>query len=262
MFGFIVITYCESDYHIKTLRECISSIRKYHKNEIVIIDDGSPLETNLFGDIADIKWYKSEVKGYELSPYYMYLKYKYFDKAIILHDSMHLKEEIKMDDSDIKIIWSISENRQLTKTYLNVNLIEPQTNYNRDFNIKTDKDLMVHLVSNLEDSYFKEQFENFMNQSNSWLGCFGLMTMIKHEFLEKMENETHILSVIPHIKNRRDRQALERIFGIVIKYMYDYKILRDIVYDVDVSFTNMMTGLQFYDDGFSNKFSKEIFLRG
>jgi hypothetical protein len=91
-FGFIILRHVKDDITNTYWLRCYNCIRKYYpENMIIIIDDNSNYDyiTNI--DLYKTKIIKSEYHGRgELLPYYYYLHNKFFDKAIILHDSMFI----------------------------------------------------------------------------------------------------------------------------------------------------------------------------
>ena len=87
--------------HIRTTRDndlwvsSYNSIRKYYTNKIVIIDDNSSINT-VDGKLINTEVIKSDFNGAgEILPYYYFLKYKWADTMIFLHDSMFLNRPFR-----------------------------------------------------------------------------------------------------------------------------------------------------------------------
>ena len=82
--------------HLRTTRDndlwisSYNSIRKFYTNKIVIIDDNSAINT-VDGKLVNTEVIKSEFNGAgEILPYYYFLKYKWADRMVFLHDSMFI----------------------------------------------------------------------------------------------------------------------------------------------------------------------------
>jgi hypothetical protein len=53
----------------------------------------------------------------------------------------------------------------------------------------------------------------FYNNKSLWKGCFGTMTVINYDFLQILEHKYKISNLVKYITCRKDRMALERVFG-------------------------------------------------
>ncbi len=102
--GFIILRHVNSPTTNEYWQESYSCIRKYYPlNKIVIIDDHSNYDFLK----SDLKLYNTEVlnsvftsgKG-ELLPIYYYLMYKWFKKAVIIHDSVFMNNYLNFSDVD------------------------------------------------------------------------------------------------------------------------------------------------------------------
>jgi hypothetical protein len=94
--GFIILRHVNNNLSNQYWIYNYNCIRKYYpNNEIIIIDDNSNYQF-----IKEINLYKttiikSEYPGRgELLPYIYYLKYKLFDTAVIIHDSVFINKYI------------------------------------------------------------------------------------------------------------------------------------------------------------------------
>ncbi len=98
---------------------------------------------------------------------------------------------------------------------------EEQTEYNIEHGIKTHDDLIKHLVNTYnKKKKFIEFFNDIYDKRDDWYGCFGVMTIMTLEFLEKLQEETGVLDMIPQVNTRRRRMALESFFSIACQYSY------------------------------------------
>ena len=187
--------------HIRTTRDndlwisSYNSIRKFYKNKIIIIDDNSSVNT-VDGKLVNTEVIKSEFNGAgEILPYYYFLKYKWADRMIFLHDSMFINRpfrDIELE-GEIKFHWHFSINsgsdfRKITN-YLSI------------------------LTNNTELRTFATDPETI------WFGCFGATTICDLATIEYIEQEYKLFSsLVLSIRTRSDRETFERVFGIVLYY--------------------------------------------
>ena len=77
----------------------------------------------------------------------------------------------------------------------------------------------LHIASSLKNfGVLKNDLElsdNLMFQMDKWYGCFGAQCFINLGFLFYIENKYKISNLIHLVKNRSDRQCLERIMGCI-----------------------------------------------
>ena len=71
------------------------------------------------------------------------------------------------------------------------------------------------------DRYLKSlpQHEILLAQKNSgnWVGCFGVMTVIQHGFLDRLVQKHQLFDTLfPRIHCREHRMAMERVVSIII----------------------------------------------
>ncbi len=204
-FGFIIPSRCTENIHRCALVKCIKALRVFFPDtKIVIIDDGSipPLKSTT----DKIKIEKSLFPGAaEFLPYYHWFHKKYFKKAMILHDSMIMcrpyQDLAKIEN--VKFLWNFT-----------CDVKEEQTEYN----IEHD-DLIKHLVNTYnKKEKFIEFFNDIYDKRDDWYGCFGAMSIMTLDFLEKLQKETGVLDMIPQVNTRRRRMALESFFSIACQY--------------------------------------------
>lgn len=182
--GFIIIRHVNNDITNQYWINCYKHIRKYYDNKIIIIDDNSNKEY-----ITDIKLINTKIinseypKSGELLAYYYFYKLKLFDKAIIIHDSVFINKYYDFSKTDdITFLWSFGEKVKYA---------------HRDETIKM-----------IDDKYIK-----YYN-SKDWFGCFGLMSIISHDFVKILHKKYNIFRYLDIINKRVDRQCMERIFAI------------------------------------------------
>ena len=187
--------------HIRTTRDndlwisSYNSIRKFYTNKIIIIDDNSSINT-VDGKLINTNIIKSEFNGAgEILPYYYFLKYKWADRMVFLHDSMFINRPFRDSelDGDIKFHWYFTGD--------NKGDFRKITNY------------LSMLTNNTELQAFATDPESI------WYGCFGATSICDLATIQYLEEEYKIFSnLVLSIRTRKDRETFERVFGIVLYY--------------------------------------------
>ena len=202
-YGFIITRHVTDEKTNKYWNRAVLCIRRFYPNKrIVIIDDNSNKQfLKPLVNTRNIILIKSEYCGAgEILPYYYLLKYKFFDYALILHDSVFIHKKINMDSIckqyDVMPLWHF-DGDQLDSDYRN------------DFlkYVKNRELLLTKMKNN--------GLINF-NNNNKWFGCFGVQMIISYKFLHKIQEKYAFLNLITKIKTRRDRMCLERIIGCIV----------------------------------------------
>jgi hypothetical protein len=199
-FGFIIIRHINNNKTNQYWKHSCKKIKEIYNCPIVIIDDNSDkkyvstLEScnNKF-DISNIYIIDSEFHGRgELLPYYYLWKYKFFNKAIIIHDSVFIQKKIniKLENiNDIKFIWTFIHK------------------WNKPQN---EIELIKKLKNNIIDTTI-----SYYNNKKKWSGCFGVQSIICLNFLELIQEKYNLFNLLNYIKTRNNRMSLERIFGLI-----------------------------------------------
>jgi hypothetical protein len=187
-YGFIMIRHVRCEKTNKYWKICYDSIRKYYNNLIVIIDD----HTN-YNYITNEKLINTliinsnnQFNSGEYLTYYYYIKYKFFNKAIIFHDSMFINKFINFDNYENDFLWFF--------TKLHHNLPKEQN--------------LISLLNNNEKLLD-------IHKNIKWNGCFGSCSVITFDFLQNIELKYNLSILINHIKKRLDRCFFERIIAII-----------------------------------------------
>lgn len=200
-FGFIITRHVNSCVTNKYWNNSVKLLRTFYPNcKIVIIDDNSNQPfVNAEHDYANVQIIQSEFLGRgELLPYYYYIKHKFFDNAVILHDSVFIHKRVnfeKLIGIPVMPIWHFGRDAR----YLN-NTLRIASNLKNSFNVRS------HLE--LNDTYITLMGEK-------WSGCFGGQSYINHEFLLRLESKYKLTNLVNVVKNRCDRCCLERILGVL-----------------------------------------------
>jgi len=158
----------------------------YPDSEIIIIDDNSPIKVDLtYDDRTHIIQSEFPQRGEQL-PYYYFHKLHPSDKAIIIHDSVFLKKPIDTSDIDTyRFLWDFGHD------------------WDRD-------DMSLPIIEKIGN----DSFTAFYKQKKEWRGCFGAMSVISWEFLNRLEEKYHMFKpLLENIKTQPNRTLLERIFA-------------------------------------------------
>jgi hypothetical protein len=199
-YGIIITRHVNSDETNRYWNLSIQCIKRiYPLIKIVIIDDNSNYSfVKADFEYKNLEIIQSEFPGRgELLPYYYYLKNKFFENALIIHDSVFIYTKINFN------LLILKKTQVLPLWYFhpdNENLGE-----------------RIRITNSLANSY------NIINKFSSnlvlgmpdskWYGCFGVQSFINHDFLIHLERKYKITNMVHHVHNRQDRQCLERIFG-------------------------------------------------
>jgi len=171
----------------------------YPTKKIVIIDDNSNQDlVKAEFNYPNVQIIQSEFHGRgELLPYYYYIKNKFFDNAIIIHDSVFFHKKInfeKLEHFNVMPLWHFDKDKE-------------------------NSDNTVRIARNLRNSYNICDKINFNDirllgmTDDKWYGCFGCQTFINHNYLLSLENKYGLTNLISAVLCRKDRCCLERIMG-------------------------------------------------
>ena len=196
MIGFIITRHVVSELTNTYWNESYRTIRRFYPDEmIMIIDDNSQPEYITTDDdlvLTNCLIVKSEFpKAGEILPYYYFLKYKLFDKAVVLHDSVFFRKWIDFEKQTdtARFIWHFVQ-------------------YATD-NVEDEVGLLKLMDNN-------EELIKFYHQKHLWFGCFGAQTVVSYDFLAALEEKYHFTRIVPEINCRQKRYALERVIGCLL----------------------------------------------
>ena len=201
-FGFIITRHVNSEITNKYWNRSIKLLKLFYPNKkIVIIDDNSDINfLKPDFDYNNIEIIQSEFPGSgELLPYYYFIKNKFFENAIILHDSVFFHKRINFEIlNGVKVLplWFFNKDTENLSNTLKI--IEKLKN---NIIIKNKLEINSNTMFSLTES--------------KWYGCFGCQSYINHHFLLFIEQKYNISSLTKIIKNRADRCCLERIIGCI-----------------------------------------------
>jgi hypothetical protein len=185
--------------HLRNVRDndlwitSYNSIRKFYTNKIIIIDDNSSVNT-VDGKLINTEFIKSEFNGAgEILPYYYFLKNKWADRMIFIHDSMFINRPFKDTEleGEIKFHWHFDKTQ-----YHDYRKIHSYFS-----SLKNTNDLLTFII----------------DPSSVWKGCFGAGTIIDYDTVHFLEEEYNIFTILSlAIKTRSDRETFERVLGIIL----------------------------------------------
>jgi hypothetical protein len=192
---FVILRHLDSVYDNDLWITSYNTVRKYYTNKIIIIDDNSNVNT-VDGKLINTEVIKSEFPGAgEVLPYYYFLKYKWADRMIFLHDSMFMGRAFKEAELEgqIKFHWHFEKMNGLDMRKLNSQI----------YMLKNNTELQAYAT----------------DIDTVWHGCFGATSICDLSLIEYLEEEYGIFkNLVMMIKTRNDRKAFERLFGIILYY--------------------------------------------
>jgi hypothetical protein len=209
-FGFIMTRHVNSETTNRYWNHSVKLLRTFYpERKIIIIDDNSNQNfVKADFDYKNVEIIQSAFPGRgELLPYYYYLKNKYFDNAVILHDSVFI-------------------HRRINFRALNGMKVLPLWHFNSDNENVDNSAKIISRLQNPHILYDKLKNELTVGLPNDiWYGCFGVQSYINHDFLLHIEQKYKITNMISNVLCRNDRCCLERIMGCIF-YTESPKILK------------------------------------
>jgi hypothetical protein len=190
--GFIIVRHVTNELTNRYWNHSYDCIRKYYPEySIMIIDDNSDYKYVTERTLYKTTVINSEYPGRgELLPYYYYVHNKLFDIAVILHDSVFVNTYIDMNltNCKYKLIWE----------------------FEHDWDQIEDERLMISLFNDKELSSF---YEN----KHLWKGCFGSMSIIRHDYLTYINHKYDISKLLYCVLNRYNRCSFERVIACLLQ---------------------------------------------
>ena len=225
-YGFIITRHVNSEKTNKYWNHAVRSIRRFYPfRKIVIIDDNS----NQAFVKADFEYknviiVKSEYPGRgELLPYYYFHKNKYFNNAVILHDSVFFHKRIhfeKFKQERVIPLWHFDHSLDINSNIVNCIRL---SRYLNNANI-----IQNNLV--LDDTNIFA-----LKSAKIWHGCFGVQSYINYDFLSMIQRNYNLFNLLDGVLTRADRCSLERIMGIIFHIespkLYKYPSLLGTIFD-------------------------------
>ena len=202
-FGFILTRHVNSYKTNEYWNHCIKLLRTaYPLKKIIVIDDNSNYKyVKSKFNYTNVEIIQSEYPGRgELLPFVYFLRHKWFDNAVIIHDSVFFHKRIPFETFKFPVLplWHAKSDNENVTNLLRI------SSYLKNNSIIINKLL--------------ENGSNILGLSQSTQNptiCFGCQCYINHRFLLKIEHKYKISNLINVIKCRTDRQGLERVLGVL-----------------------------------------------
>ena len=179
-FGFIITRHVRCEQTNKYWNNSLKCLNKFYPNQkIIIIDDNSnPDFLKAEKNYDNIEVINSEFIGRgELLPYYYYLKHKFFENAVILHDSVFIHSNFDFNilvKDKIKVLpfWFFFPDKENIENRIRI----------------------LSSLKNAHTLYSKLILENTVlgMSHDKWFGCFGGQSFINHNFLTFLENKYNL----------------------------------------------------------------------
>lgn len=240
-FGFIITRHVNSEKTNKYWNQNVKLIRSHYPfKQIIIIDDNSN-EDFIKSDFEyqNVTIIQSEYHGRgELLPFIYFLRYKWFENAIIIHDSVFIHERIPFEKFNIPVLplWHYRYDKENLE-----NLLRIANSLTQNMVLKknlTNNDIPLGL--NITNNNFKL--------------CFGSQCYINLQFLEKLESKYTITNLVNVITCRSDRCGLERIMGMLFCMEYpDIKKINSLLGNIHKHYNAFLYYYDEYYFDFQNK---------
>ena len=193
---FVIVRHVNSAATDEYWKQAYCCVRKYYDNKILIVDDNSnPSFLKEDSELINCETVKSEFPGGgEILGYYYFHKLHLGDKMVMIHDSVFLNTYIDFAAyGDAKALWSF------------------QHNWDEDIPILK---LMLHFDNH-------EELTALYCDKGKWVGCFGVMSVITWDLLDKINRRHNFFpAVLAHVNNRTYRSYMERVFACVCQVNY------------------------------------------
>jgi len=87
-----------------------------------------------------------------------------------------------------------------------------------------------------EQLYLLKKCNNYYDlleiyQKTKWRGCYGVMSVITHNFIKSVNKTFGLKNLIKNINTRQDRMCLERIMGVIF-YWFNKGVKQSIFGDI------------------------------
>lgn len=208
-FGFIITRYVSNELHNAYWKNCVNCINTHFGDNtpIIIIDDYSAFtpSINTYNNVTIVTLEKEFARAGEILGYYYAWKFKPFEKFVVLHDSMfiHSKFDIINNPYEVQFLWHFD-------TYLGQNR-----------GATADCDGNVFFIEKCKNS---DQLLNLYFDKTKWLGCFGVASMCTLNIVNQCFEIYNLENVILQVKTRPNREAMERLFALMMYNSFPTKI--------------------------------------
>jgi hypothetical protein len=200
-YGFIITRHVNSNTTNKYWNHSVQCIQRFypHKKTVIIDDNSNKDFLKADREYPNVEIVQSEFSARgELLPYYYYNKHKWFDNAVIIHDSVFFHRRVPFESlvaSAIKVLplWFFNPDKE---------------------NVSNTMRISSSLRNNGEITQSISWNDRVLGLNKThWFGCFGIQSFINHSFLSHLERKYQLSNMLKAVNCRPDRCSSERIFG-------------------------------------------------
>lgn len=224
---FIITVFMQNPIQLEQVIRCLRSIRKYHREQIIILNDTEDyyyenIKHN-FDEFENITVIHNKKRGLgELQVFQFILdcdKIEKDDNVIYLHDSCVVLKSFEKAQNiqDMRFIMHFTNHIKEWGT-----IIEEQTPYNVENKIITHVDAIDNYLKKYfwQNPHFFDWALDATKNREKWVGCFGYMCIVKKRELQELNKVIPFAKTFTNFKGRRDRIINESIFSLICNYFY------------------------------------------
>jgi hypothetical protein len=206
-FGFIITRHVNSETTNEYWNHCVKLIRSHYPfRKIIVIDDNSNYSfVKAQFPYKNVEIVQSEYPGRgELLPYVYFIRHKWFENAVIIHDSIFFHKRIPFETFKMPVMpfWHWQYDKENLNNLLRISSF-----------LKNNSVLKNKLTGSEINILGLSQKDNFNL-------VFGGICYINYGFLMNIEAKYGISNLVNAIKCRTDRCGLERILGLLFFIEY------------------------------------------
>jgi hypothetical protein len=247
-FGFIITRHVNSEQTNKYWNHNIKLIRtNYPLKKIVIIDDNSNYAfVKAEFDYKNVEIIQSEYPGRgELLPFVYFLRHKWFNNAVIIHDSTFIHKRIPFERIKTPVLpfWHHPYDKEHLSNLLRIGSYLKNPSFIRQKLAGSE----INILSMSDDKF------NL---------CFGGQCYINHSFLANLERKYKISNLVNAITCRKDRCGFERILGLLFNNEYKgIKVFPSFNGDIRTHHLSFNYNFDQYINDFNNKIIHGIMIK-
>jgi hypothetical protein len=224
-FGFFITRHVNSAKTNVYWNRCVCFLNRWYPlRKIVVIDDNSNQALiKGFKEYKNLEIIQSEFPGCgELLPYYYLYHRKFFQYAVIIHDSVFFHRRIpfeKFGKIDAIPLWNFHSD---TENVGNARrMVQHLKNKHRLLPFLEKKNSKAHSIRAAPMRANEFPILGMQHQSPedyifaTWKGCFGVQCFIRTSFLTFLVDKYDLMQMVKEVTCRADRCSLERIFGVL-----------------------------------------------
>ena len=225
-YGFIIIRYVNSPTTNRYWNHAVKMLQIYYPQRLIVIIDDNSQQNFLKADkpYKNVTVIQSQYpRRGELLPYIYFAQNKWFDRAVILHDSVFFHRRIPFENIQLPVVtlWGFDK-------------------VNNHDHLPTTLKLIKQLK-------YPKIITNYYLSNKQWVGCFGVQSYISHNFLTYIMNKYQIQNLVNVVTTREQRCSLERIFAVI--FHMETKITKNLfgyIRDWSLTFNHYIKTLRKY----------------